>query len=688
MDIQLVFPDLRFLVCLWITSSSSKVEDDEKQKKKIDQVFNKAKAVAKEAEIHLQKAVIDRFSDDPQRQMKLTTGTKLANLGRSARDSFPSVESKMLRCVTPLREMIDSLKPLVEDILSRFSLDFHLHHPTDSGPAAGDYDWNLFRLNLEKAIKALKNKAKVAEPLCETLIRVLNSLDWLHTLTTTTKTKCWKENMMADDRQFVGIVVLISCFIKNTRMMKEDVHKILVDIGIKDVVQEAGHLKSRDARAGRTHYAILLANIWSVQAEIFIKGGDTSTILATLSKDKHLQALHAGCRFLKHQEKESSLILKVIEKVPNQVKSLYKSSPDTKVVANGVTSVCNTFPLAENLKGGGVKDMDIQLFELLEKVQHLKAKLIGFFRIPLFNVPKVPGLCFIEFLVQNARDLLISNHDSIAYATHYIEAFRTELDFIVSTFPDVFKQGIEKQKHDGLLTQLVDVAYQVATTTVEEAMVGLEDQKIEIIDRLTRGRQQRDIVSIVGMPRIGKTTLGNNVFCNQTVVHHFRIHAWICVSQKYKKRDLLLDILRYTIPITDNINAMSDDDLQLLLYKQLKGKRYLIVMDGMWSATAWDDLRISFPDDSNSSRILITSRLRDMVSKISDPHLLRPLSEKESWELLKLKIFQENECPQELLEVGWQIAKNCKGLPLAIGAIAGLLNRTGGRSQDVESNCQ
>ncbi|CAI9105881.1 OLC1v1004903C2 [Oldenlandia corymbosa var. corymbosa] len=106
-------------------------------------------------------------------------------------------------------------------------------------------------------------------------------------------------------------------------------------------------------------------------------------------------------------------------------------------------------------------------------------------------------------------------------------------------------------------------------------------------------------------------------------------------------------------------------------------------MDDMWSKGAWDDLRPSFPDDSNGSRMLITSRLSNVVSEISDPHPLRPLSPEESWELLKLKIFQEKECPHELLEVGKQIARNCKGLPLAIGAIAGLLHRTCGESKDM-----
>lgn len=41
-----------------------------------------------------------------------------------------------------------------------------------------------------------------------------------------------------------------------------------------------------------------------------------------------------------------------------------------------------------------------------------------------------------------------------------------------------------------------------------------------------------------------------------------------------------------------------------------------------------------------------------------------------------MKIFPKEGCPKELLDVGMEIARNCKGLPLSIVAIAGLLQRT------------
>lgn len=50
-----------------------------------------------------------------------------------------------------------------------------------------------------------------------------------------------------------------------------------------------------------------------------------------------------------------------------------------------------------------------------------------------------------------------------------------------------------------------------------------------------------------------------------------------------------------------------DDELDRKLYQSLKGRRYLILMDDVWDLRAWEDLRASFPDESNGSRIIFTT---------------------------------------------------------------------------------
>ncbi|KAL7258062.1 hypothetical protein ACSBR1_004225 [Camellia fascicularis] len=123
---------------------------------------------------------------------------------------------------------------------------------------------------------------------------------------------------------------------------------------------------------------------------------------------------------------------------------------------------------------------------------------------------------------------------------------------------------------------------------------------------------------------------------------------------------------------------MTNEELGEKLYKQLKGKRYLIVIDDLWHIGAWVDLKMYFPNDNNGSRVMFTSCLKEVAMHASPechPHCLRFLTEEESWELLEWKVFQNESCPLELIKIRKQIMKKCEGLPLAIVVIAGLLAR-------------
>ncbi|XP_027151248.1 putative late blight resistance protein homolog R1B-23 isoform X1 [Coffea eugenioides] len=219
---------------------------------------------------------------------------------------------------------------------------------------------------------------------------------------------------------------------------------------------------------------------------------------------------------------------------------------------------------------------------------------------------------------------------------------------------------------------------------VDEVVIDLDDQAELIMDRLTRGTLQQQVVSIVGMPGLGKTTLAKKVYNDPSITYHFHIRAWCYISQVYRKRELLLNILSDIMELTNDVLELSEDDLEFKLYQCLKNRKYLIVLDDLWSREAWNDLEFSLPDDKNGSRILITSRLTDVAlttKSDSIAHSLRLFSDDESWNLLQKKLFNRKDCPDELVNLGKKIARGCKGLPLAVVAISGLLQRTG-KKQD------
>ncbi|XP_075084747.1 putative late blight resistance protein homolog R1B-23 [Nicotiana tabacum] len=209
---------------------------------------------------------------------------------------------------------------------------------------------------------------------------------------------------------------------------------------------------------------------------------------------------------------------------------------------------------------------------------------------------------------------------------------------------------------------------------VGQIIVGFEEEKNLIISQLTNRLAELDVISIIGMPGAGKTTLAYKVFNDKSVTSHFDIRAWCTVDQEYDSKKVLHKIFNQVIGLdakfTENFDVYDE------LRKKLHSRRYLIVLDDLWDTKAWDELTMPFQDFQKGSRIILTSREKKVAlhgKHHSDPLNLRLLRQEESWELLEKKVFGEESCPDELKDVGEEIALKCEGLPLALDLIGGVI---------------
>ncbi|KAM3383390.1 hypothetical protein P3S68_008965 [Capsicum galapagoense] len=194
---------------------------------------------------------------------------------------------------------------------------------------------------------------------------------------------------------------------------------------------------------------------------------------------------------------------------------------------------------------------------------------------------------------------------------------------------------------------------------VNNNMVGRDDQMKRLLEDLTTCYSgESKVIPIVGMGGIGKTALANEVYNHESVLSRFDVRVWATVSQQHNIKEILLRLLQSTIKMDDTVKTRGEAELADMLQKCLKRKRYLIVLDDIWSCKAWDGVRRCFPTEDNvGSRILLTTRNDEM--RVGS--------------LFKSAAFSSEALPYEFETVGKQIADECHGLPLNIVVVAGLL---------------
>ncbi|XP_044437107.1 putative disease resistance protein RGA3 isoform X2 [Triticum aestivum] len=209
-----------------------------------------------------------------------------------------------------------------------------------------------------------------------------------------------------------------------------------------------------------------------------------------------------------------------------------------------------------------------------------------------------------------------------------------------------------------------------------------DDKEVVVKSLLDQQEEQKvQVLPIFGMGGLGKTTLAKMVYNDQGVQQHFQLKMWYCVADNFDAIALLKSIIQ----LAQNKRCEMSDTIELL-QKQLEEvigqKRFILVLDDVWNEDerSWEDVLkpLLCSLGGLGSVIVVTTRSQKVASIMQTlrPHKLACLSEQDSWELFAQKAYSNGveQEQAELVSIGRRIVNKCRGLPLALKTMGGLLS--------------
>ncbi|KAI4354276.1 hypothetical protein L6164_003152 [Bauhinia variegata] len=184
------------------------------------------------------------------------------------------------------------------------------------------------------------------------------------------------------------------------------------------------------------------------------------------------------------------------------------------------------------------------------------------------------------------------------------------------------------------------------------------------------------LIGVHGLGGVGKSTLVREVAIKVKEKSPDTTVVFVDVKQNPKIEKIQQDIADMLELKLKQQSLVVRATLLRERFEKDKKKNILVILDDLWEKLDLNKIGIIFDKENKNYKILMTSRKRDVLSKMDTQKnfWLGELSKEESWELFQVKVaLNESSKGEEFLTIAREVVGKCGGLPVAIVTIAAAL---------------